>query len=407
MKFNKGFLITVVTVAIPLFIQLIYIRFVSYKVSPEVFGNFTLLLTLVAAISSILLTIPNAAFVRYFNETKNKHNFINEFRLLLIPINILSFFIIIIYAYFMHQFDYFTLILMYIFLFLQNNISLNRQIILQNIERKKYLLINILEKSSKFFFPILLFYFYETLNSLVFGLLTGSILLTLTISYLNKRYTFQFKIDKRKLKIYFYYAYPIVFTSVFSWIIVFSDRYFINYYLDASSVGIYSLLAQVAAFTSILNALFSMYVNPIIYKLYSKNKSEAIKKLFSYLRVYITVLVILLVIALLLPRAVYTILLNPNVVSNDMYYTTLIILICGSIFSILQNSLSLFFTLEKKISVLGKIWFFAAVLNLIGNFYISEYGVLAAGLSTMFAYFLVMILNLIWIKKVYKGKVFD
>ena len=53
MTINKGILITVATVIIPVFIQLVYIRYVSYEVSPEVFGNFALLLTLVAAISTI------------------------------------------------------------------------------------------------------------------------------------------------------------------------------------------------------------------------------------------------------------------------------------------------------------------------------------------------------------------
>lgn len=406
MRINQGLLITIATVVIPVIIQLIYIRYVSYEVSPETFGYFSLLLTLVAAVSSTLITIPNTAFVRYFNETSNKHNFINEFRTLLIPINFISFVVIVIYAYFMPQYSFEALALLYTYLVLQNNISLNRQIVLQNIERKKFFLINLLEKSSKYFFPILLFYFFTTLESLISGLLLGAILLTLLIMHFNKRYTFRITFEKRKLKIYFLYSYPIIFTAVFSWIIIFSDRYFINYFLDVSSVGIYSILAQVAAFTSILNALFSMYVNPIIYRMYSENKDKAIAKLFYYIKFYALFIIILLIVAIALPKSIYTILINPEVVNNSTFYYTLLVLILGSVFSILQNALSLFFTLTKRLSILGTFWFFAAIVNLTGNFFIKEFGIIAAAISTAASYGLVMILNYIWIQKNYKnGKV--
>ena len=402
MTINKGILITVATVIIPVFIQLVYIRYVSYEVSPEVFGNFALLLTLVAAISSILLTIPSTAFVRYFNETKHKNRYINEFRTLLIPVNILSLFIIIIYSFFMKQFDFITLSLICIFLFLQNNISLNRQIVLQNLQRKNYFFINILEKSSKFFFPILLFFIFETLDSLIYGLLLGSIILTVVITYFNKKYKFNITFSFRRLRIYFTYAYPIIFTSMFTWVIVFSDRYFINYYLDTSSVGIYALLAQVAAFTSILNAMFSMYVNPIVYKLYSEDRNRAITKLFFYIKMYFILVLSITFIIMLLPKSVFNILLKPEILQNDHFYYTFIVLICGSIFSIFQNALSLFFTLEKHLNVLGKFWFLAAIVNVIGNFYIEEYGIIAAATSTCISYFLVMALNLLWIFKIKK-----
>lgn len=403
MTINKGLLITLATVMIPVFIQLIYIRFVSYEVEPEVFGNFSLLLTLVAAISSILLTIPNTAFVRFFNETKYKNRYINEFRTLLIPINILSLLIILVYSYLMPQFDFYTLFILYVFLFLQNNISLNRQIVLHSIQRKNYFFINILEKSSKFFFPIVLFYIFHTLDSLVLGLLLGSILLTILITYFNKKYKFSLIFNMRRIKVYFIYAYPIIFTSIFTWIIVFSDRYFINYYMDASSVGIYALLAQVAAFTSILNAIFSMYVNPIIYKMHSEDKRKAMDKLFYYIKIYFVAVLSISLVILILPKEIFTILLKPDVLDNSEYYYTLIVLILGSIFSIFQNALSLVFTLEKRLKILGRFWFFAAIINIIGNLFIEEYGVIAASISTCISYFFVMFMNILWIITRRKG----
>ena len=388
-------MITVFTVIVPVLLQLFYIRYISYEVNPNIFGDFVLLLTLASAVSAILLTIPAAAFTRYFNETKDKVRHINEFRSLMVPVNILSLVAVVAYSYVMPQFDFYTLVLIYVYILMQNNTSLNRQIVLQNLQRKKYFFVTLLEKSSRFIFPILFFYFFERLNALVMGLVFGSILLTAQLFFYNKIYKFKLTFDSKRLKEYFFYAYPIIFTSVFSWIIVFSDRYFINYYLDSSSVGVYALLAQVAAFTSLLNAIFSMYVNPIIYKMYSNDKGKALKKLIFYIWMLLIAIVLMVFFLLFIPKNLLLILLNPEVVEG--YYTTLIILVFSSIFSVFQNSLSLFFTLTKSLHILGYLWFFAAVFNLLGNTMIQDYGIIAAAISTCGSYLFVVFANLIWI----------
>ena len=392
---NKSLIITVFTVAIPALLQLLYIRYVSYEVDPNIFGNFVLLVTFASAMSAIFLTIPATAFTRFFNEANSRVSHINEFRSLMLPINIVSSIAVIAYSFLMPQFDFYTLLLVYLFILLQNNTSLNRQVILQSLERKKYFFVTLLEKSSKFIFPILFFYFYRSLNSLLEGLVVGSIVLTILLTFYNKKYKFKFIFHVKRLKKYFFYAYPIIFTSVFSWIIVFSDRYFINYYLDPDSVGIYALLAQVAAFTSLLNSVFSMYVNPIIYKLYSQDKNAGIKKLISYIWLLLGATILLLIVVLSIPKTYFSILLNPEVVENN--YITLLVLVVGSIFSVIQNALSLFFTLLKRLHILGYFWFFAAVLNLFGNTMIQDYGMIAAAISTCLAYLFVVIANLVWI----------
>ncbi len=392
---NKPLIITFLTVIIPTLLQLFYVRYVSYEVDPNIFGDFVLLITLASAVSAIFLTIPATAFTRYFNESSSKARHINEFRSLMLPVNIASFIAIIIYSFLMPEFDFYTLGLIYIYILLQNNTSLNRQIILQSLERKKYFFVTLVEKSSRFVLPILFFYFYKSLNSLVEGLIIGSVTLSILLAFYNKKYKFELIFHMERLKEYFFYAYPIIFTSIFSWIIVFSDRYFINYYLDSTSVGIYALLAQVAAFTSLLNSIFSMYVNPIIYKLYSKDKKTAIKRLTSYIWVLLGVIILMLIIVLFIPKDYLLIILSPEVIEGN--YTTLLILVAGSIFSVIQNSLSLFFTLSKSLHVLGYFWLFASILNLFGNTMIQDYGIIAAAVSTCLAYLFVVIANLVWI----------
>ncbi len=52
---NKNLYITIATVLIPIIMQFIYIRYVSYNVDKDDFGNFILISTLIAGLSKIFL----------------------------------------------------------------------------------------------------------------------------------------------------------------------------------------------------------------------------------------------------------------------------------------------------------------------------------------------------------------
>ena len=94
---NKGILLTFNTVFFTVLFQFIFIRYASYEIDKEIYGNFVLLQTLIAGLSTVLLQIPGQAFDRFYNESDNKTNFINQFRTYLIFINLLSLLIIYIY----------------------------------------------------------------------------------------------------------------------------------------------------------------------------------------------------------------------------------------------------------------------------------------------------------------------
>ena len=67
-----------------------------------------LLQILVAGLSSLFLQSPGAAFERFYNESEHKVNFINEFRTLIILINIPCLIIIILYGMFYTNFTFLT-----------------------------------------------------------------------------------------------------------------------------------------------------------------------------------------------------------------------------------------------------------------------------------------------------------
>ena len=162
---NNGVTLSIITVFVSTLLQFLFIRYASYEIDKEIYGNFVLLQTLIAGLSTILLQVPGQAFDRFYNESDDKTNFINQFRTYLIFINLLSLLIIYIYGLFINKFSSEILFLIFILFFLLNTYGLNQKIYLLNLERKRYMYLKILEASSKFLTPIV-FYFYFSLISL-------------------------------------------------------------------------------------------------------------------------------------------------------------------------------------------------------------------------------------------------
>lgn len=78
----------------------------------------------------------------------------------------------------------------------------------------------------------------------VMGVLYSSMISSLGIGLSMTTYTFSrigFQLSKDKAKMLFNFGYPFVFSSLATFILTFSDRYFLNHYFELSVVGIYSL----------------------------------------------------------------------------------------------------------------------------------------------------------------------
>lgn len=398
-KINKAFLFTIATVAIPLLLQFIYIRYVSYNVDKNVYGNFILLQTLISALSMIFLQIPSQAYDRFYNTSDNKIDYINEFRTILVFINIVSLLFIVAYGYIIQKFNIEILFLVYLYFILLNNYSFNQKVFLLNLERKKYFILKTSESGAKFFTPLVFYFYFETLTSFIGGVVVGYLISFFILMKYMKNYPFKLNIDWNHYKKYFLYAYPIVFVAIFSWGISFSDRYFIEYYSGTKDVAIYAILAQVAGIGQIIGQLYSMYVNPKVLKLYEENKNEALEYLKKSLQLIAGIFVILSIIAYFMPVEIYSILLEKTLITQEYYLNTFYILVLGVFFTVFQTALSMYLQLLKRLHVLGYIYFVAFSLNIVGNLYIKEYGIIVAAISTCFAYLVILLGQVTYIRK--------
>jgi hypothetical protein len=184
--------------------QFFYIRYVSYNVDKEVYGNFILLQTLIVALSYIFLQIPSQAYDRFYNTSRSKIEFINEFRTLLIFINICSSFVILIYGYLVKKFSFGILFIVFIYFVLLNNYSFNQKIFLLNLERKKYFYLKVLEAFAKFIMPLVFYYFFRSLISFLLGIVVGYFFSFLFMVKYLRNYPFKLNINLINYKKYFY-----------------------------------------------------------------------------------------------------------------------------------------------------------------------------------------------------------
>ncbi len=134
---SKNLLFPFLTVFFTVVLQFLFIRYASYEIDKDIYGNFVLLQTLIAGLSAILLQITGQSYDRFYNESKNKIEYINEFRTYLIFINLAGLLIVIIYGLFVNKFSNYILLLIFILFFLINIYSFNQKIYLINLQRKK------------------------------------------------------------------------------------------------------------------------------------------------------------------------------------------------------------------------------------------------------------------------------
>ncbi len=395
---NSAFNITIATVLVGVVLQFTFIRFASYGIDKSDYGNFVLLQALIAGLSAIFLQIPGQSFDRYFNSTDNKTDFINEFRSLLLIINMISIPFIVAYGFVFEKYGFEILLLIFFQFIVLNNFTLNQKAMLFNLERKKYFYLKTSEAIGKFLFPIIFYIYFQNLESLLVGILIGYIFSYLFLIIYLKSYPFAFKVNIAAYKKYFIFAYPILFVSIFSWGISFSNRYFIDYFLTTEDVAIYSLLASVAGIGQIVGQIYFLYAEPKILKIYHENVIYSFEELKKYLNYLFLVFVVLLLFAIVLPREVYTILLEKNIVFNNNYFITMLILILSIFIHILLSAYHMYFKLLRRLDLLSYVYFFAFIVNFFCNFFIQKYGIMAAAISTLLAYLTIFLLQYFFIK---------
>jgi O-antigen/teichoic acid export membrane protein len=148
-----------------------------------------------------------------------------------------------------------------------------------------------------------------------------------------------------------------------------------------------------------------MYVNPKILKMFEQNQNSTLAYLSKMLKWLGLIFILLTLVSFFIPIQIYEILLEPKIIRDNYYFYTFILLLIGIFTTVYQTAFSMYLNLFKKLNILSYIYLIAFIVNVIGNFFIKDYGIIAAGISTLVAYIVILLLQILYVSKYIKMEI--
>lgn len=196
------------------------------------------------------------------------------------------------------------------------------------------------------------------------------------------------------------YGGPLVFSTIFTFVLTLSDRFIIKYFYGDSSVGIYSLGHKIS---SVMNMLilqsFQLGFLPIAYK---KLNDPNAKRYFSKVLTYYTLILVLaaLVISLFSKELIKLLALN-----GEYWIAFIVVPLISFAFVLkgIQYTFALSFHYAKRTGYNAVIVVVTAVINVLLNIYfIQRFDFPGAAVSLLISVLIMMILSYFFGQKVYK-----
>lgn len=230
------------------------------------------------------------------------------------------------------------------------------------------------------------------------GLVTSILFLPYFTWFTLKRIKFVF--SKTIFIQVFNFSIPILPTIIAAQIIELSDRIFIERFLSAEELGLYSLSYSIAALILVFTAAFKKAYDPIFYKIANTEAEDVAKKILqSTNSLYYTVTIFLcLTISLLSKEIIFWIF-------DIKYYTAyqVVPFVCLSYaFAKIGGLINLSFYQNKKTLLMMYLSISSGILNLILNYFlIPKYGYFGAAYATIITYIFMLFVKYYFSKKVY------
>ena len=391
-----------------------FIAIVIYTriLSPEEYGLYILVITVISIVAAISFEWLNKSILRYFEESKKNKDlsrFISTTFCALLSTIIISLILWYVGIYLLKNHFSNTFLIM---LKLGGLIILTQGIYtfilsVQQSSRKshKYTTYSILNALGKLLIAI---FFISLLHSGPKGILAGMIISSGSISIygilnLCKKYKIKFvDFSKKLFKKFISYGYPLIGLSLASYILSSVDRYMIKYFLNTSEVGIYSANYGLASgiiqpFLAIL--LISAY--PIIMETFeNKGEAETSYVLNKTLSIYFIILIPIVFGITILSKNISSILLGE---SFQKGYIILPLIALGTFLFGLTQYFYKPFELKDKTKTLSFLVFGAVIVNVILNlFFIPMFGILGAAYATLISYGCYLLSTYLISKKIFQ-----
>ena len=300
----------------------------------------------------------------------------------------------------------------FIFLFFTISIieHLNSEIFRLLLTLRKTIIANLLFFIRNGLWPLaifVLYYFNMQLNIsilLTYWLYACILSLIIGFIYIRNKYKFNFNLINRKTIIESYkYAFIFFIGTIAYKIVEFSDRYFIDYYLDKESVGVYSLYSQ---FGSVLNTIIFTIVISIGYPkllkaIYTNNFKLIIKEKNDMLIEIVIISVLTIFGGYLLLDSLLEVINKPLYLEfNYLFYLVIISNILLNI-SYVYHFIMIGYKKDYEITFLTLIG--AAINILLNIILIKNYGIIGAIFSKIIAFTFILISKYIMQRRLMKA----
>ena len=229
---------------------------------------------------------------------------------------------------------------------------------------------------------------FGLLGAVVSLVISRGIVLLIGASYIFKE--IGFRLPKfYGLEDYLKFGLPLVPTAMLGWITSSSDRYLIGFFSSSQMVGIYSAAYNIGAIIVFFGAPLQIILFPTISKLYEEGKEQEMNTYLAYSLKYFLLFTIPSLFGLcILSRQILLIMTRPEFVAQGSL--VLPIVAVGALFSGLYSAIFAWILIvAKRTRLIFILVSFSALINLFLNIlFIPVYGILAAAITTLIAYFI-------------------
>lgn len=250
---------------------------------------------------------------------------------------------------------------------------------------KKYSIYLILQSYIGVFVCIYLTMAHYPIETVAWGLFTGYFVVFLMMSInIVHDLGFGFKFNTLKEEIKF--ALPTVPSNISSWVVDSSDKYVISISLGTAAVGCYSPGYALGSILLMFLSPFAVLLPAILPEYYEKNDIDEVNKYMKYSMKYYLLLTIPAAVGLsILSKSLLLSITTLDIAQKGFIITPFVAL--GAIFMGIYGITNNILILEKNTKILGKLWIFVAILNIIINILIvPKIGILGAAISTLICY---------------------
>lgn len=402
---NKHTIMYALSKFIPSGMNFITLSMLSYLLAPDALGKYTIMLTEVMLLNSLLFQWIRISLLRYFNKYTNneKESFINVIMSLTFIVFVIALIIAITLLQFPEIKDNTYVIYGFLWLVSYSIYDINLELHRSSLQADKYAKIELYRSISFFIFSGISIYFFKNSEAVIINYII-SLIIPLIIFKSDHLKIKSINLDKNIFKKVIYYGLPLAIMVSSSYVNNVVDRLLIAKYLGSNKVALYAVGYDIfKQFIWLPFVIINLANYPVLLKLHENGKHDELRDKLKYN--VDTLCLISLMIA-------YTITINGTEFSllcmGKPYRETALLIMPYVFIGTVMYGLSVYhfnnaFQFKEKTKQLSLIYIIGAGINIISNIILlPRLGLIGAAYSTVISYASILLMSVFIGSKHYK-----